>query len=162
MNLFSGVTYPIVGIVIALILFDGLKEGILLPIFDGMYQPSKLHGATTEISYETSGALVVTRGPFVFRIGYLASRVLLALLLLAVTLPCMKYLGTPSSKGEVPADVEAEPRLAIDDSMEASTSAAAAAPLAASSQSEVAAGGGAKTAAAAAAAAHHHLMAAAL
>ncbi len=85
-NLFSGVTYPIVGIVIALILFDGLKEGILLPIFNGMYQPSKLHRATTEISYESSGALVVTRGPFVFRIGYLVSRVLLALLLLRVLL----------------------------------------------------------------------------
>ena len=153
LNLFSGITYPIVGIVIALILFDGLKEGILLPIFDGMYQPSKLRGATTQISYERSGALVVTHGPFVFRIGYLASRALLALLLLAVALPCMRRFGQPSTKGEVPADVEAEPRLAMEDSMEASTSAAA--PVAASGQGEVA--GGTK---AAAAAAHHHLVAA--
>ncbi len=150
-NLFSGVTYPIVGIVIALILFDGLKEGILLPIFNGMYQPSKLHRATTEISYESSGALVVTRGPFVFRIGYLVSRVLLALLLLAVAWPCMKHFASASATGEVPADVQAEPRLAMEDSIEAAATTPAAA--AASTQGKVAAAGGA-------AAAHHHLVAA--
>ena len=148
LNLFSGVTYPIVGIVVALILFDGLKEGILLPIFDGMYQPAKLRDTETHLSYEKSGALVVQRGPFVFRIGYLVSRVLLALLLVAVALPCMSSASTTAA--EVPADVGAEPRLALEESVEAAT------PVA-SSQGKVAAAAGGKVAAAAAA--HHHLVA---
>ena len=156
LNLFSGVTYPIVGIVVALILFDGLKEGILLPIFDGMYQPAKLRDTETHLSYEKSGALVVQRGPFVFRIGYLVSRVLLALLLVAVALPCMSA-ASPATAAEVPVDVdvevEAEPRLALDSSADSS----AATPVA-SSQGKVAAAGGHLSAAAAAA--HHHLVAA--
>jgi hypothetical protein len=152
LNLFSGVTYPIVGIVVALILFDGLKEGILLPIFDGMYQPAKLRDTETHLSYEKSGALVVQRGPFVFRIGYLVSRVLLALLLAAVVLPCMSA-ASPAAAAEVPADVGAEPRLALEESAEA----ASATPVA-SSQGKVAAAGGHVPAAAAAA--HHHLVAA--
>jgi hypothetical protein len=84
---FSGITYPIVGIVMALLLFDGLKEGVLLPVFNGIYRSDRIHDTT--ITYEDSGALVVVRGPFVFRIGYMVSRILLFLLLLLVALPCM-------------------------------------------------------------------------
>ncbi len=76
---------------------------------------------------------------------------LLALLLLAVAWPCMKHFASASATGEVPADVQAEPRLAMEDSIEAAATTPAAA--AASTQGKVAAAGGA-------AAAHHHLVAA--
>ena len=85
---FSGVSYPVVGIVLALIVFDAFKEGVLLPIFNGIYHSDEIDRGT-ELSYEESGALVVTRGPFRFRIGYLVSRLLLFAALLLVALPCM-------------------------------------------------------------------------
>lgn len=85
---FGGVSYQIVGIVLALLVFDAFKEGVLLPIFNGIYHPRELRRGT-EIEYEASGALVVVRGPFRFRIGYLVSRLLLFAALLLVALPCM-------------------------------------------------------------------------
>ena len=85
---FSGVSYQVVGIVLALIVFDAFKEGIFLPIFDGIYHAKDMD-RPTQIEYEESGALVVVRGPFRFRIGYLVSRLLFFAALLLVALPCM-------------------------------------------------------------------------
>ena len=76
------------------------------------------------------------------------------LLLLAVAWPCMKHFASASSTGEVPADVQAEPRLAMEDSIEAAATTPAAAAAAsgpvAISQGKVAAASsaGAGTAAA--------------
>lgn len=131
-ELFSGVTYPVVGIVLALLIFDGLKEGVLLPVFNGIYHSDQIHDHTTQVKYEETGALVVVRGPFVFRIGYMVSRLLLAVLVLAVALPCMWWWhrqggrlqrATPSAESGVDADLDVVDNVAEATTVQAETAA---------------------------------------
>ena len=165
---FSGVSYQVVGIVLALIIFDAFKEGVFLPIFDGIYHSDDIRRGT-EIEYEDSGALVVVRGPFRFRIGYLVSRLLFVVTLLIVVYPCMwhwKKTGGKSLLAQDPNMSETQSDINLDIS-ETPAAVSAEGKIVAAENAGVPMSGidkvaGAKTAAAAAAKAaavsHHHVM----
>ena len=50
---------------------------------------SKQRARGTRVDREESGALIVITGPFVFRIGYMVSRLLFALLVFLVAVLCL-------------------------------------------------------------------------
>ena len=106
-QLFRSITYPVVGIAVALIIFDALKEGIFLPLFNGMYHRRYRAGVDIIDSEE----LVARAGPFLFPLGYMISRLLFALLVMCLALLSMhlqqkKHMALKvKSSSSVPIDV---------------------------------------------------------
>lgn len=104
-QLFRSITYPVVGIVVALIIFDALKEGVFLPLFNGMYRHRGRAGSG--VGTLESEELVVRAGPFSFRLGYMISRVLFALLVMCAALLSMWCRQKPVAHTSTSVPIEA-------------------------------------------------------
>ena len=99
-RLFSGVSFPVAGVVLVLILFDGLKEGVLLPLIQSAYPPSPttadecVDGTDVRgiLHFDDGGEVVAVVGPFHFRVGYMLTRVVLVMILTGIALAAMAWV----------------------------------------------------------------------
>ena len=52
----SSITWPVVGVVLALVLFDGIKEGVLLPLAGAAWERAGVRGARARAGAGAGGA----------------------------------------------------------------------------------------------------------
>ena len=113
---FSGITAPIVGIIIALTLYEGIKEGVLVPLMEALWRKIRAkkiftHNLTPE-QEEEERDFVVRSGGIEFKVGYLLSRVVLFVVFILLALVCLCiYYAIANASGK---DGSVSPDSAID------------------------------------------------